>query len=111
MLVISNNDLEMRINLMFKNSLFICASILLSASSLSQAEVISIADPRYNVENSSTGVLRPTRGMSKASVEQQFGQAEQQFDAVGEPPISRWIYSDFVVFFESNTVIHSVVPR
>ena len=96
---------------MFKNSLIILGALLLSATTITQAEVISIADPRYDVENSSTGVLRPTRGMSKASVEQQFGQAEQQFDAVGEPPISRWVYSDFVVFFEYGTVIHSVVPR
>jgi hypothetical protein len=96
---------------MFKNSLVIIGALLLSVTTITQAEVISIADPRYNVENSSQGVLRPTRGMSKASVEQQFGQAEQQFDAVGEPPISRWVYSDFVVFFEYGTVIHSVVPR
>jgi hypothetical protein len=92
-------------------SSIIIGTIFLSAASLTQAEVISIADPRYDVENSAEGVLRPTRGMSKAKVEQQFGQAEQQFDAVGEPPISRWVYSDFVVFFEYGTVIHSVVPR
>jgi len=96
---------------MFKNSLIIISALLLSATTITQAEVISIADPRYDVENSSEGVLRPTRGMSKTSVEQQFGQPEQQFDAVGEPPISRWVYADFVVFFEDNTVIHSVVPR
>jgi len=96
---------------MFKNSLIIIAALLLSATTITQAEVISIADPRYDVENSSEGVLRPTRGMSKTNVEQQFGQPEQQFDAVGEPPISRWVYADFVVFFEDNTVIHSVVPR
>jgi len=96
---------------MFKNSLIIIAALLLSATTITQAEVISIADPRYDVENSSQGVLRPTRGMSKTRVEQQFGQPEQQFDAVGEPPISRWVYADFVVFFEDNTVIHSVVPR
>jgi hypothetical protein len=96
---------------MFKNSLIIIGALLLSATTITQAEVISIADPRYDVENSSEGVLRPTRGMSKTNVEQQFGQPEQQFDAVGEPPISRWVYADFVVFFEDNTVIHSVVPR
>lgn len=96
---------------MFKNNLIIIGALLLSATTITQAEVISIADPRYDVENSSQGVLRPTRGMSKTSVEEQFGQPEQQFDAVGEPPISRWVYADFVVFFEYDTVIHSVVPR
>ena len=96
---------------MYKISLLILGSVLLSAATITQAEVISIADPRYDVANSSEGVIRPTRGMSKANVEQQFGQAEQQSAAVGEPPISRWVYPDFVVFFEYNTVIHSVVPR
>lgn len=96
---------------MLKTSLIIIGALFLSAASISQAEVISIADPRYDVENSSAGVLRPTRGMSMATVEQQFGQAEQKFDAVGEPPIARWVYSEFSVFFEHNVVIHSVVPR
>lgn len=96
---------------MFKTSLIIIGALLLSATTITHAEVISIADPRYDVENSSQGVLRPTRGMTMADVEQQFGQAEQQFDAIGEPPITRWVYPEFSVFFEDNVVIHSVVPR
>jgi len=96
---------------MFKNSLIIIGTLLISATTITQAEVISIADPRFNVENSATGVLRPTRGMTMTDVEQQFGQAQQQFDAVGEPAITRWVYSEFSVFVEDNVVIHSVVPR
>jgi hypothetical protein len=96
---------------MFKNSLIIIGTLLISATTITQAEVISIADPRFTVENSSAGVLRPTRGMTMANVEQQFGQAEQQFGAVGEPAITRWVYPEFSVFFEDNIVIHSVVPR
>jgi hypothetical protein len=49
--------------------------------------------------------------MSMATVEQKFGQPEQKMSAVGQPPIARWIYTDFVVFFENNLVIHSVVPH
>tara|TARA_R110002050_G_scaffold57423_3_gene129087 strand:- start:224872 stop:225168 length:297 start_codon:yes stop_codon:yes gene_type:complete len=87
------------------------ACLLLSATSLSQAEVISIADPSHQLANSSEGVLRPTQGMSMARVEQKFGQPVQKTAAVGQPPIARWIYTDFVVFFEHDLVIHSVVPR
>lgn len=75
------------------------------------ADVLSIANPSYQVPNSESGVLRPTQGMSMAEVEQQFGMPEQKFSAVGEPPIIRWQYTDFVVFFEHSHVIHSVVPR
>ena len=96
---------------MFKFSLILAGSLLLSTASISQAEVISIADPRFEVANSSEGVMRPTRGMSMTKVEQQFGQPEQSSNAVGEPPITRWDYQDFVVYFEHNTVIHSVVPH
>ena len=57
------------------------------------------------------GVLRPTRGMTMAQVEAKFGEAAEKRAAIGEPPISRWRYADFDVFFEHNLVIHSVVLR
>lgn len=96
---------------MIKISTLIASLLFISITSISQAEVISITDPRYDVPNSSEGVLRPTRGMSMTSVEQQFGQATEKNSAVGEPPITRWVYPEFNVFFEDNIVIHSVVPR
>mgnify|MGYP003385672915 CR=1 FL=1 len=95
-----------------KNSIFtLLACTLLLSTSLSHAEVISIADPTHQVANSPEGVLRPIQGMTMSGVEQKFGQPEQKFDAVGQPPIARWAYKDFVVFFENNLVIHSVVPH
>jgi hypothetical protein len=86
------------------------AGLLLTLSSV-QAEVISIADPRYDVPNSGSGVLRPTQGMNMNQVEQKFGAPESKVAAVGEPPISRWVYPEFSVFFEYDKVIHSVIKR
>ena len=60
--------------------------------------------------NTAEGVLRPRTGMSMESVTQKFGEPQSRMDAVGEPPITRWVYENFVVFFEHNLVIHSVVP-
>jgi hypothetical protein len=51
---------------------------------------------------------KPTRGMTQQSVEANFGAPESARDAVGEPPISRWDYANFVVFFEYDRVIHAV---
>ena len=51
---------------------------------------------------------KPTRGMTQQSVEANFGAPQSALDAVGEPPISRWEYANFVVFFEYDRVIHSV---
>ncbi len=54
---------------------------------------------------------KPTRGMSQESVQANFGSPQSTSAAVGEPPISRWDYAGFVVFFEHDKVIHSVTKR
>jgi len=54
---------------------------------------------------------RPSRGMTQASVESKYGSPVSVNAPVGEPPISRWEYADFVVFFEYDKVIHAVVKR
>lgn len=76
-----------------------------------QADVISITDPRYDVPNSPAGVIRPTRGMDMSQVEARFGPPQQKMAAVGQPPISRWHYPQFDVFFENSIVIHAVINR
>lgn len=53
----------------------------------------------------------PVRGMSKAAVQRRYGEPTRRVAAVGEPPISRWVYDDFVVVFEHHLVLHSVVPQ
>lgn len=54
---------------------------------------------------------RPTRGMTQAKVESKYGSPKTVNAPVGEPPITRWEYADFVVFFEYDKVIHAVVKR
>jgi hypothetical protein len=54
---------------------------------------------------------KPTRGMSQESVQANFGAPQSTTAAVGDPPISRWDYAGFVVFFEYDKVIHSVTKR
>ena len=41
---------------------------------------------------------RPSRGMTQASVESKYGSPVSVDAPVGDPPISRWEYADFVVF-------------
>jgi hypothetical protein len=52
---------------------------------------------------------QPARGMSMEKVEASFGAPANRVSAVGTPPITRWEYPGFVVFFEHNIVLHSVV--
>lgn len=54
---------------------------------------------------------RPTRGMTQASVEAKFGAPAAVKAPVGDPPITRWEYAEFVVFFEYDKVIHAVRRR
>lgn len=56
----------------------------------------------------STRDQRPTRGMSMATVESRFGQPQTRHQAVGDPPITRWDYANFSVYFEYDRVIHAV---
>ncbi len=54
---------------------------------------------------------KPTRGMTQDSVEATFGSPQNARQAIGEPPITRWEYANFVVFFEYDKVIHAVTKR
>jgi hypothetical protein len=56
-----------------------------------------------------SGVPHPHRSQTMHQVEQRFGTPEKRYAAVGRPPITRWDYPDFSVFFEYNRVVHAVV--
>ena len=61
--------------------------------------------------NSDAATPRPTRGVSMDSVRNRFGEPGEVRGPVGEPPITRWVYTDFTVYFEHNRVIHAVARR
>ena len=54
---------------------------------------------------------RPSRGMTQARVQAKYGSPDSVKAPVGEPPITRWEYADFVVFFEYDKVVHAVLKR
>ena len=51
----------------------------------------------------------PARGSNMHSVESRYGAPAERRSPVGKPPITRWDYPGFVVFFEYDHVVHSVV--
>jgi len=53
----------------------------------------------------------PTRGMTMTRVESKFGAPSNRVAPVGQPPITRWEYPGFVVYFENQHVIHTVTVR
>lgn len=50
----------------------------------------------------------PPRGATMSQVKHRFGMPAQMLPAVGKPPITRWIYPQFIVYFEHRWVIDSV---
>ena len=58
-----------------------------------------------------TDIQIPKAGMTMKQVEKAFGAPVKKVDPVGKPPITRWIYDQFTVYFENKYVIHAVVPR
>lgn len=50
----------------------------------------------------------PQHGDSQQQVINRFGEPLVRKAAVGQPPITRWDYTGFSVYFEYSTVINSV---
>ena len=59
--------------------------------------------------NSPEGVPRPVRGMTMDAVRERFGEPKSRLPAVGNPPITRWIYDRYTVYFEHDLTLHVVV--
>ncbi|MGH8206914.1 MAG: hypothetical protein ACRETK_09065 [Steroidobacteraceae bacterium] len=75
-------------------------------SPAARAETIVI-DGQVTVVKSD--IPRPTGGMTMQAVEAKFGAPRERHPTVGKPPITRWDYDQFAVFFEKDRVIHAVV--
>ena len=74
------------------------------------------AVPAQNLEMAAapaaaTAAGMPSRGQSMAQVERQYGAPSERLAAVGQPPITRWLYPDMLVVFEHEHVVHTVALR
>jgi hypothetical protein len=91
---------------MMKLRIVSAIALLAAFGAIANAETVNMSGVTAGSDNG-----RPTRGMTQASVESRYGSPVSIVAAVGEPPISRWVYADFVVFFEYDRVIHAVIKR
>jgi hypothetical protein len=91
---------------MFRKAIFAVtlASSLLAGTSLADTLITEGIDPANAADT-------PEGGLSQAAVEAKWGAPAAKAAAVGEPPISSWDYEPFVVYFEYDTVIHTVAKR
>ncbi len=87
-----------------KNNLILSmltASILIISAESVYADNLNLPDPALLDKG-------PTRGIEMNQVLEQYGEPSNRSAQIGQPPISRWVYATFKVYFENDRVIHSV---
>jgi len=83
------------------------APALMLVASLAAAQNLTTAP----VEKPAVLPDTPARGSTMTQVESRFGAPATRPAAVGDPPITRWDYPQFSVFFEYDKVLHAVIAR
>ena len=83
--------------------------ILTGPMTCAVAQNLSIPIGQQAAELQGTDI--PQRGMTQTTVEARFGDPLMKIDPVGEPPVSRWDYADYHVYFEGDRVIHAVLKH
>ena len=78
----------------------------LVAPSSAMADILIEPDQNIVVLQSAR---EPARGVSMHRVEAQFGKPRRKQAAIGSPPISRWDFDRYTVYFEGDLVVHTVV--
>lgn len=86
--------------------LFKTLILLVFVTTAAQSDVLLID----RVEAKS-GLDVPQKSATMNQVRSQFGDPNQEYAAVGEPPITRWDYANFVVYFEHQHVITTVLKK
>ncbi len=79
-------------------------TLALTASAPSWADVLLIDSIQSAPE-----IKTPHTGISMTQVREQYGAPTSEQAAIGEPPITRWEYDGYSVFFEHDLVLHSVI--
>jgi hypothetical protein len=77
-----------------------------AAASTAVADTVVVND---QVQVRESQIPTPHRGSTMSDVEKRFGAPATRHPTVGEPPITRWDYNGFAVFFERDRVIDAVV--
>ncbi len=85
----------------------LAVGLLLAASTApAVADVLLIEEVRESMRRD-----LPKNGLSTEQVEQRWGAPVNRSGPVGDPPITRWVYDDYSVYFEYDLVIDSVLHR
>jgi len=87
------------------------ALLLAAGGTAAHGDVVQMPPAAAQAESAQAPMDIPVRGMTMQQVEARFGTPQKKIPAVGQPPISRWVYADYTVYFEHQYVIHTVLMR
>lgn len=82
----------------------VLALALAFVAQMAVADVLVIDEVRQ-----SETMQLPKNGFTKADIESKFGTPVKKLPPVGDPPITRWEYDTYNVFFEYDLVLFSVL--
>lgn len=99
-----------------QKTLLLAATGLLMACTAVYADNLELPSASVDVQAAVPAVINlPRRGQEMRLVLQEYGEPQVKHPAVGggqprHPPITRWDYAGFSVFFENSHVVDAVVP-
>ena len=82
-----------------------------SLNGFANGDVLLLKAIQQEPPNTLKGLPRPTRGMKMEEVRKVFGEPLSATKAIGNPPIIRWKYQGYVVYFEDKFVIDTVMEK
>jgi hypothetical protein len=87
-------------------TLMLGVTALLAVPATAPADVLLIEEVRQ-----SERMQLPVNGMNKDDVRAKYGAPAQTHAAVGDPPITRWDYEHWSVYFEYDLVLFTVLKK
>lgn len=87
-------------------TLMLTTAALLAPEAVVNADVLLIEEVRQ-----AESMSLPANGMNQEQVRASFGVPAQVHQPVGEPPITRWDYERWSVYFEYDLVLFTVLKK
>lgn len=87
-------------------TLMLTVAAFLAPEAVVNADVLLIEGVRQ-----SDNMPVPGNGINQAEVRAKFGAPAQVHQPVGEPPITRWDYEQWSVYFEYDLVLFTVLEK
>lgn len=92
-----------------------CLALSLPASTLAATSQPATRGTAVDIPGTAATTRRaqldlPARGATMKRVRAHYGAPPKQHAPVGDPPITRWDYPGYSLYFEYNLLLHAVVP-